>query len=186
MDRAGRIVAWLCIFSLLLTGCYTPSLIDATGEERKKIYATDEVYYVITKDSIKHVFDYPPVVTNDTIMGQVTKEIAKEVSIPLSDLAQVGESRSGTIEYVITKAGTKYPFEKPPAIANGAVVGEMKPTAFERVAVAIPLSDVREACISELSQEQTWLAVFGVVVLVAGAIALWFWSENSFAGALGW
>ena len=172
MTRARKATACVCVFSVLYMGCYTPALIDPSGQEKKKIYATDEVYYVITKDSTKYVFDYPPVITNDTIIGQVTKEIGTEVSIPLSDLAQVGESKSGNIQYVVTKAGTKYTFENTPAIINRAIVGETEPIASLPVKVAIPVSDVIEASISEFNAEKTWTTVAGVVLVVGVLVAM--------------
>ena len=166
MTTVGKATACVCIFSTLLMGCYTPALINPSGEGKKNIYATDEVYYVITKDSTKYVFDYPPVITHDTIIGQVTKEICTEVSIPLSDLAQVGESKSGNIQNVVTKSGTRYTFENTPAIINRTIVGEIEPITSLPVRVAIPVSDVVEASVSEFNAQKTWTTVAGVVLIV--------------------
>ncbi len=105
VNTTGRIVAWTCIFSTLLMGCYSSVLIDPAGDEKEKMYSND-ITSVLTKDGKKYDFENPPVVINDTIAGvakgsryaQVKKE---ETSIPHSDVAYVGLSNSGRIGHPV-------------------------------------------------------------------------------------
>jgi hypothetical protein len=39
MNTTEKIVACICIFSILLMGCYTSKMIDPTGSEKESIYA---------------------------------------------------------------------------------------------------------------------------------------------------
>jgi hypothetical protein len=91
MKRSGKIVTWLCIYSILLCGCYTSKLNDPRGDEKEQIGSND-IEYVIMKDSTKYVFVGPPEVAKDTLIGVV----AKQVSIPMSDVASVGIKDTST------------------------------------------------------------------------------------------
>jgi hypothetical protein len=148
MGRAGKAVAWICIFSILFAGCYIPSLIDPAGDERDKIYS-EEIKYIIMKDSTTYEFIQPPTVLNDTVFGQVApKENGwAEVSISESDVAQVGQTQLGDIEYLVTKTGAKYSFKKPPTVVGRTIVGEAKlmmPTKSNQTDVTIPFSHVAQ------------------------------------------
>jgi hypothetical protein len=101
MTRAGKATACVCIFSVLYMGCYISTLIDPTGAERDKMH-TGKIEYLITKDSTKFEFDRSPTVTKDAIVGQVKGE---QVSIPLSDVANVYVSEFGYWKAVQTTVG---------------------------------------------------------------------------------
>lgn len=154
MERTGKIVAWLCIFSTLLMGCYSSAIIDPTGDEKDEIYS-QKIEYVVTKDGTKYQFRRPPTIVKDAIVGEVDMGVgdalaARQVSIPTFDVAQTGKSHSGDITYVVTKAGAKYVFEEPPAVVENSVVGKAKLTERAKVSkvhkeeVSIPLSEVAE------------------------------------------
>jgi hypothetical protein len=169
MTMAGEATAYVCIFSILYMGCYTSTFIDPSGEDKGKIF-TNHVLYVVTRDSTKYIFDEPPAVASDTIVGVATPQLSRrlEVSIPLTEAVQIGESQHGNIKYVITKDGTKYEFdiERPPAIVNKSIVGTTKPIASGPMKVTMPLSDVREVCISEFSPEGTWIPIGFVAAII--------------------
>jgi hypothetical protein len=98
MEKTGKAVAWTCILGTLCMGCYSSALIKPTAAEKERIY-TDRIDYVVTKDGKEHVFHGAPVVANDTIVGCEAVSIVhaswvlEQVSIPLSDVAQVSVSR---------------------------------------------------------------------------------------------
>ncbi len=117
-------------------------------------------------------FEGLPTVVNDTIIGEVTanENGPVEVSIPLSELAQTGQSPSGNIEWVVTKEGTEYRFEKSPAIVNGAIVGKPKTPEFVPSKITVPLSQVRDACVSEFLPVETAISVGLCATMVVAAI----------------
>ena len=179
MNALSKIVAGICIFSTLFMGCYSSSMIDFAGGEKEKIYSND-ITSVLTKDGKKYEFETPPVVSNDTIVGvakvsgytQVKKD---ETSIPQSDVAYVGISNSGSIAFVVTKAGAKYTYEEPPTVVEAKFVGKAKftgVTPMRAEQVSIPLSDVEEISVSELNSGGTAVAILLGVVIVAGIIAV--------------
>jgi hypothetical protein len=86
MKSSGKIVAWLCIFSILFMGCYTPALIDPKGEEKDKIYSND-IQSVVMKDGTEIVFDRTPDIVKDTIVGTTN---CGQVSLPLANVASAG------------------------------------------------------------------------------------------------
>ena len=93
MKGVGKIVAWLCIFSTLFTGCYSSAMIDPTGEEKEKMYS-GEIQVVITKQGTKYWFEKPPTIVNDAIVGEAkiyrsSGPVTEKVSIALSDVEQV-------------------------------------------------------------------------------------------------
>ena len=93
VNRTKKPMAWLCIYSTLLMGCYGSVLIDPKGDESARVYS-DEIKFVLTKDGTKYVFEKPPVIVNDTIVGEVKVPVAegmmtKKLSVPLSDVAEV-------------------------------------------------------------------------------------------------
>jgi hypothetical protein len=99
----------------------------------------------------------------------------KESPIPLSNVVLRGESYSENIEYVVTNAGAKYTYEEPPALVNRVVIGKAKFTGgmpVDKGQVSIPLSDVAEISVSEVSPGLTLGAVALVVVLLWGYLQL--------------
>jgi hypothetical protein len=177
MNNATRLVAWVCIFSTPLAGCYTSSLIEQNGAEKERIYSGN-IESVVTKDGKRYEFEKPPVVANDTIVGGAkcmwhTKVNQEETSIPDSDVALVGKSNSGNTEYVVTKAGVEYTYDDPPAYVNGAYVGKARFTGYMPVnkgQVSIPLSDVAEISLPEFSTWRTAGAITLGVAAVAGIV----------------
>jgi hypothetical protein len=154
MNTTVKLIAWTGIFSILFMGCYTASMIDPNGAEKEKIYS-GQIKYVVTKDGTQYEFKRPPTVVKDAIVGEAETRVddalvVRRVSIPTFDVAQLGQSHSGDITYVVTKAGAKYVFEEPAAIVENAVVGKAKLTERGKVdrvhkqEVSIPLSEVVE------------------------------------------
>jgi hypothetical protein len=100
MYRACKVVAWLCIFSTLLMGCYSSGVIyhaeneeDVTYQER---ISAEPIAYVVTNSGTRYDFDIknPPTVTQDAIVGEIRVPIEgghmmKQVSIPMRDVAFV-------------------------------------------------------------------------------------------------
>ena len=172
------IVTVVCIFSTLLMGCYSSVFVVPDDAENVKMNSR-YIDYVVTKDGTKYELEKPPVVANDTLMGEATvtgiaQVNQEETSIPLSDLALVHKSNSAKTEYVVTKAGAKYTYDEPPATVNGAVVGKGKFAGFTpmREQVSIPLSDIRSVEASKLEVGPTIAYVGLGCVVVAGAVVL--------------
>jgi hypothetical protein len=83
---------------------------------------------------------------------------------------------SDRIYYVITKDGTKYEFEKAPAIAKDTIVGEVKihmEPGFITKQVSIPVSDVVKANVSQFELGSTIWAGVGTVVLAIFIFVAW-------------
>jgi len=104
MDMMSRIIAWLCVFSTLLTGCYSSSLIDPANE-RDRVYS-DRIDYVVTYDGTKYEFSSPPSIVNDTIIGDVKIKVpggtmTKQVSVLISDVTRVGVSKFNATSTVL-------------------------------------------------------------------------------------
>ena len=171
MGQISKAVACLCIFSIMLVGCYSSTMIDPGGGEKEKMHS-GRIKSVILMDGTRYAFDGVPTVVNDTIFGEVTpiESEPAEVSIPLSELAQTGQSPSGNIEWVVTKEGTEYRFEKSPAIVNGAIVGKPKNPESVPSKITVPLAQVREACVSEFLPVETAVSVGLCVTMVVAAI----------------
>jgi hypothetical protein len=154
MEKASKGVAWTCIFSTFLLGCYSSSVIDPMGAEREEIY-TGPIQFIVTKDGTEYEFKRPPAIVNDAIVGAAEiggsdAVIEQHVSIPTSEVAYVSQLYSGEIAYLVTTSGAKYVFDEPPAIAERAVVGKAKFTERTKAHrkgkedVSIPISDVAE------------------------------------------
>ena len=63
----------------------------------------------------------------------------------IPDDAENVRVNSGYIDYVITKDGKKYEFQRPPVVANDRLVGEATVTGYGQVnqeEISIPLSDL--------------------------------------------
>jgi hypothetical protein len=86
MNRPGKPLEWISLYSLLSMGCYSSALIDPKGDERDKIYS-GEIEYIVMKDSAKYVFDRTPEVVRDSIVGTTD---CRQVSLPLVDVAAAG------------------------------------------------------------------------------------------------
>jgi len=104
MTATNKSIAWLCIFSTCLAGCYSSSLIDPANE-RDRVYS-DKIDYVVTYDGTKYEFSSPPSIVNDTIIGDVKVKvpggtITKQVSIPISDVTRVGVSKFNATSTVL-------------------------------------------------------------------------------------
>ncbi|HUI66153.1 MAG TPA: hypothetical protein VL126_15020 [Bacteroidota bacterium] len=101
MNPGAKAVAWSCICSTLLMGCYSSALIDPASDEKPRIYS-ERIEYLVLKDSTKCVFDRPPFVGKDLISGQVN---GKEISIPISDAKTVGISHVNGIMVILFAVG---------------------------------------------------------------------------------
>jgi hypothetical protein len=153
MNSTNKTIVWVCIFSTLLMGCYTSTVIDSSGREMEKIFSGD-IESVALKGGTKYRFDKPPTIVNDTvaisptgdekgkihtneIMYVITKNgkkyafdkpptIVKDTIVIQPTSVEKGKIYSDKIEYVITKDGRKYIFENPPAIVHDSIVGEVE------------------------------------------------------------
>ena len=100
MKNAYTIVAWVCILSTLSAGCYSSVIVDPNREGEVKVKERidpETIEYVVTKTNRRYVFDAPPAMVNDSIVG--VEKIAvpygyttQQVSIPLSDVAEISVS----------------------------------------------------------------------------------------------
>jgi len=109
MNCTIRIVAGLCIFSTLFTGCYSSALIDPTGDEKDRIY-TDNIKMVISKDGTKYEFDPPATVGSNAIVGTAKIRVSegyitKQVSIPMSDVEKVQVSQFSPTNTILLALG---------------------------------------------------------------------------------
>lgn len=93
MKTVTKGIAWYCIFATLFLGCSGSMVIQPTGADKEMAYSR-EIEYAIGKDSTVYVFDVPPAVVRDVIVGHATIRstvgIATDtVSIPLSEIETV-------------------------------------------------------------------------------------------------
>jgi hypothetical protein len=114
MKRTGKIVAWLCILSTFFTGCYSSVLVKPDGNEKAKIYS-NYIKYAIAKEGTKYIFEKPPAIVNDTIVGDAKVKVAEgmmmtRVAMPVSDVVEAS---------VLEKSG----FWTTVAITSGILVG---------------------------------------------------------------
>jgi hypothetical protein len=91
MRTLSKVIAWLCILSTLSMGCYsTSALTDPRGAEKNQLYS-GQIQSVVTMDGKKYQFNKPPIIINDTIVGEAeTRVTALQASIPTSDVAELG------------------------------------------------------------------------------------------------
>jgi hypothetical protein len=159
MGKASKGVAWLCIFSALLIGCYSSALIDPNGTQRTKIYK-GEIEYVIMQDGTKQVFSTPPTVKDSVI------HFNQPVALAMRDVAKVGSRNGGEeVNFVLTKDGTTYEFATPPRCAMDSLFGVASNP------VSIPLSRVKFVSISTLSGGNTALFTVGLLFTAGLAFA---------------
>ena len=94
MKTVNRFVAWICLFSTTVMGCYTTSLIEPTGNERQRI-ERGEIIRVVMKDGTRYKFDKPAILVEGAIIGQTEikqsdgEYSSREVSLPITDVAEV-------------------------------------------------------------------------------------------------
>ena len=189
-------------FAILFAGCYSSELIDMKqtpvqgeiGQPRVQ----GEIEYVVTRNGEQFHFATPPTVVNNSIGNVLSSDIDYVIlkdgtkytfdkltgsGITPTDNLKTNGTKVG---YVITKDGTKYMFEGTTAVRNDTILGVLKataapgfaddPTAWSTVAkgtpVAIPLSDVAQANVSELNGWLTALFVLGILTTVTAIGAL--------------
>jgi hypothetical protein len=97
MNNKHKAVAWVCIFSTLLMGCYGTVLIDPTGSEKESIHAHD-IKYVTLRDGTEYEFYNPPTIANDTLAGKgwyygALWPESRQVALPMSHIAEITVSR---------------------------------------------------------------------------------------------
>jgi len=169
MDKASKVVAWLCIFSTLLMGCYSSTLIAPTRDERSKMHSYT-IEYIVMRDGRQVDFSVPPAACDTAIFyGQY-----RSVSIPVSDIVEVnsggkvGVVHLDRIRSVMTKDGKVYDFASPPKVVDGGTI--LGIAADTRVSV--PLSDVSIVCVSQFSYVKTGLLVELILVITVGLILI--------------
>jgi hypothetical protein len=78
--------------------------------QKDKMYS-GSIDYVVTKGGTKYEFDKSPVIVNDSIVGEVVvysftmPEHSKQISIPLSDVAEISVSEFGISIWQILGVG---------------------------------------------------------------------------------
>lgn len=82
MNTASRTVAWLCVCSILFSGCYSSATTYATGSGKDKV-DPGHIQAILTKDGRSYEFDSEPTISNDTVVGEVD---GKPIAIPMSDV----------------------------------------------------------------------------------------------------
>jgi hypothetical protein len=175
MKTRLKVVAWLCIFSTLLMGCYTSIIVEPTGDG-KNLLRSHRIGYLVSKDSVKYVYDKPPIIVNDTIVGEFTSVPLAHVSYASIEDMPLPDS----IAYVVTTDGRRYDFDSRARVLNGYIVGELvfdpADTSRSRL-VAIPLSEVAFA--SDASDTISWLVWGGLAaaagIMLAVAVYIWFY-----------
>jgi hypothetical protein len=129
MEKTGRAVAWICMFSTLLVGCYTSAAIDP-GAQKERMYS-ERITYIVTKDSTMYKFNYsPPTIHPEYLRGMADFRTPKgnstrEVILPLANIAHVGvrefqvETTLWTVLGIAAAIGVAY------AVAYGIAVANM-------------------------------------------------------------
>ncbi len=184
MKAIGKIIAWVCIFSIFLMGCYNTALLRADDEWFGKI-PSDKIEQVAAKDGTRYQFVVPPVIVKDTVVirpsgnrrdklcsNEIDYVIAKDGTKYSQMPAVIERERipSGHIEYIVMKNGTRFEFDEAPAIVNDAIVGAAVLGREEdsTLQVSLDLSDVAEIYVSEFSTWRTLVAIpLGLYLLLA-------------------
>jgi hypothetical protein len=178
MEKEGKGVAWICIFSTLLMGCYTSEVIEPKELENGRI-AFEDLEYVVTQDSSRYDFQVPPRIHERALVGYAVPGLSfcpggQKVSIPVSEILQTGMNTSGSIDYLVLKNKKRYSFDQPPAVADKCVVGVAKvsgPGGPPATEVSILLADIVYLGVSEPDAALTVAAVLGIIV-VGGVLVL--------------
>jgi hypothetical protein len=106
MGQAGKGVAWLCIFSTLLWGCYSSAaILEPAGEGQAKL-PSGKIFSLVTKDSTRYEFITPATVVEDSIVGKVRVPVGgvlmkQRVSIPLSNVAYVSLKKYRPVSTIV-------------------------------------------------------------------------------------
>ena len=107
MRQAGKGVAWACIFSTLLTGCYTSAaFVDPAGDGKGKL-PSGKILCVVTEDSTRYEFIAPATVDGDSIVGKIRVleegDFSKDqrVSMPLSNVAYVSLKKFRPVSTIV-------------------------------------------------------------------------------------
>ena len=106
MKTVHRFVAWICLFSTTVMGCYTTSFIEPTGDGRQRI-EKGEITRVVMKGGTVYEFDEPPIVVEEAITGDAKikqsdgEYISKEVSLPITDVAEIHLSEVDEVANVV-------------------------------------------------------------------------------------
>jgi hypothetical protein len=161
MEKTGKVVAWICIFSTLLMGCYSSTLVDLYGGGERRV-SSDSIEWVGRRSGTRYHLTVPPTFVKDTLViglrGSegvkmhldeisyvITKDgtkhmfdgqlsIANDTIVMRPRVDEKDEIYSGRIEYVVMKDRTKYECDTPPIASDSAIV--------YNPSVSIPLSDV--------------------------------------------
>lgn len=80
-------------------------LIRPEGDDKERVYSR-EIEYVIAKNGTVFIFDIPPVVVNDSIVGvakvqSVKGALTDKVTIPLADVSKVSLKKTNRPYIVI-------------------------------------------------------------------------------------
>lgn len=94
MQYASKILAWILIISMLFMGCYTSTIINTEGSDRKEI-SSGRIESLVLKDSSQYVFQVPARIINDTVVGT---SYGRSVKVPLSAVAKVTLKRSDPVK----------------------------------------------------------------------------------------
>lgn len=106
MKTVNRLVAWTCLFSTTVMGCYTTSFIEPTGDGRQRM-EKGEITRVVMKDGALYDFDEPPIVAEEAIIGKAKirqsdgEYISKEVSLPITDVLEIHLSEVDEVANVV-------------------------------------------------------------------------------------
>jgi hypothetical protein len=93
MEKASKGVTWICIFSTLLTGCYSSATVGPDSFAEVRLHH-NRIIYVVTKDGTRYDFDKQPTVTEKGICGDSNVHVEggfvrRPVVISPSDVAQI-------------------------------------------------------------------------------------------------
>jgi len=109
MKKGGKVVAWVCIFSTVIMGCYSSAMIEPTGANKERVYS-GEIHYLVTKDSTRYWFEKPPAIVKDTIVGEANFYrgrglTTEKVSIPYSNVTMASVDESDPMATTFLVAG---------------------------------------------------------------------------------
>ena len=71
--------------SVLFMGCYSSAMLVPTDLDKGQHYSGN-IEYIVTNDSTKYVFDFPPAISNNAIVGMSN---TRQMSIPLADVSKI-------------------------------------------------------------------------------------------------
>ncbi len=160
-----RYDAWVFMGCLLLSGCYSSTLIEPRGKAAEEL-TSGEIEWIELKDGRRYEFPAPPRIVGDSIFGK-THQL---VSIPLSDVGhnymveERGKGFSERIQVIVTRDSLSHRFEVATELSQDkALVGN------ETITLKIPLSDVAEASVRDV--DVGW-SIAGMAVLVGSLIGM--------------